>query len=73
MGSQVLLAKEQSMSGGLDIALGDFVGSSPIGALGPSVVLPTLLAGTVPESMHLVPASLPVVSLYTLARLGGPR
>lgn len=50
-----------SMSGGLDIALGDYVGHSPIGVLGPSVVLQGLLAGTIPETPFATSASLPMV------------
>ncbi len=60
------------MSGGLDIALGDYVGHSPIGVLGPSIVLQGLLAGTIPETPFATSAALPMVSpeqpLFTFLR-----
>ena len=55
------------MSGGLDIALGDYVGHSPIGVLGPSIVLQGLLAGTIPETPFATSASLPMVILWQVA------
>jgi hypothetical protein len=50
-------------SGGLDIALGPTLGSSPLGALGPSIILPGLVAGPSTLDPRLTPAALPLVSL----------
>lgn len=49
-------------SGGLDIALGPTLGSSPLGALGPSMILPGLVAGPSTLDPRLTPAALPLVS-----------
>ena len=49
------------MSGGLDSALGDYVGNSPLGLLGPTVVLQGLLGGASSRSPQESPASLPLV------------
>ncbi|KAK9918976.1 hypothetical protein WJX75_008430 [Coccomyxa subellipsoidea] len=47
-------------SGGLDIALGPTLGSSPLGALGPSIILPGLVAGPSTLDPRLTPAALPL-------------
>lgn len=60
-GELIRSSRGSSMSGGLDIALGDYVGHSPIGVLGPSIVLQGLLAGTIPETPFATSASLPMV------------
>ena len=61
VGTVIRASQQLSFSGGLDIALGDYVGSSPVGVLGPSVVLQGLLAGSVTETPLNTPAELPMV------------
>lgn len=48
-------------SGGLDVALGPNVGSSPLGLLGPSAVLQGLLPGPACADPRLSTAALPLV------------
>lgn len=55
-------------AGGLDIALGPTVGSSPFGALGPSVILPGLIAGPSTLDPRLTPAALPLVTITSKLR-----
>lgn len=50
-------------SGGLDIALGPTVGTSPLAALGPSVILEGLVAGPSTLDPRLTHAALPLVIL----------
>jgi hypothetical protein len=49
-------------SGGLDIALGPTVGTSPLAALGPGTILEGLVAGPSTLDPRLTPAALPLVS-----------
>jgi len=49
------------MSGGLDSALGDYVGNSPLGLLGPTVVLQAMLGGAASHAPQETSASLPLV------------
>ncbi len=49
-------------SGGLDIALGPLLGSSPLSVLGPSMIFPGLVAGPSTIDPRLTPAALPLVS-----------
>lgn len=60
-GAYISCNRKSSLSGGVDIALGDYVGSSPIGVLGPAVVLQGLLAGAATENPLANSASLPMV------------
>ena len=52
---------EGAASGGLDIALGPNVGASPLAALGPAMVLQTLVAGAIPGKPVCSIAALPLV------------
>ncbi|BDA49369.1 probable lysine-specific demethylase 5A at C-terminar half [Coccomyxa sp. Obi] len=47
-------------SGGLDIALGPLLGSSPLSVLGPSMIFPGLVAGPSTTDPRLTPAALPL-------------
>jgi hypothetical protein len=52
--------QDNNMSGGLDSALGDYVGNSPLSLLGPTVVL-SLVGGASPQNPLETSAGLPLV------------
>jgi len=61
--TSLLISQEQdnNMSGGLDSALGDYVGNSPLSLLGPTVVLQGLVGGASPHNPLETSAGLPLV------------
>ena len=61
IGSLAGLSHDHSMSGGVDIGLGDYVGSSPISHLGPSIVTQGLLASALPPNPFATSAAVPLV------------
>ena len=67
VGGMVARDRVGGMSGGLDSALGDYVGNSPLGLLGPTVVLQGLLGGAASRTPQESPASLPLVKTIPLA------
>ena len=62
VGNLVQASHDGSLSGGLDVALGPLVGSSPLGALGPGLINQGLVAGSLPANPGFTAAALPVVS-----------
>lgn len=64
LGQLVMTSQDPPMSGGLDIALGDYVGSSPFRNLGPTIASQGLLAGALPKNPLATVAALPVVHLF---------